>query len=126
MPLTNHQKAEKLKDDFIITFKSDGSLDLSNILKNAIEASQSGDNISISTSSVNDMFTIAIHNLRYISYEIQLQIFQSTFSTKGDGRGLGTYSIKLLIEQYLHGSVRFRSLPQEVTTFFDELPPSII
>lgn len=34
----------------------------------------------------------------------QLQIFQRSFSTKGKGRGLGTYSIKLLTERYLKGT----------------------
>ena len=35
------------------------------------------------------------------------RIFQRSFSTKAErGRGLGTYSMKLLGEGYLHGRVR--------------------
>jgi sensor histidine kinase regulating citrate/malate metabolism len=54
--------------------------------------------------------------------EIQLQIFQRSFSTKGSGRGLGTYSIKLLTEQYLHGKAWFTSNEVEGTTFFASIP----
>ena len=47
----------------------------------------------------------------------QLQIFQRSFSSKGDGRGLGTYSVKLLTERYLGGSVAFDSTLEQGTTF---------
>jgi signal transduction histidine kinase len=54
--------------------------------------------------------------------EIQLQIFQRSFSTKGPGRGLGAYSIKLLTEQYLQGSVTFSTSPKKGTTFIASYP----
>ena len=41
--------------------------------------------------------------------DVQLQLFQRSFSTKGESRGIGTYSIKLLIENYLKGKVSFVS-----------------
>lgn len=34
---------------------------------------------------------------------VQLQIFNRSFSTKGKGRGTGTYSMKLLTKRYLKG-----------------------
>lgn len=50
------------------------------------------------------------------------QIFNRSFSTKGAGRGVGTYSIKLLGERYLSGKVSFTSTPDEGTTFSIKLP----
>jgi sensor histidine kinase regulating citrate/malate metabolism len=49
--------------------------------------------------------------------EVQLQLFQRSFSTKGRGRGIGTYSIKLLTEKYLRGKVDFISNEGTGTTF---------
>jgi signal transduction histidine kinase len=47
-------------------------------------------------------------------------VFQRSFSTKGTGRGLGTYSIKLLTERYLGGRVWFESAEGHGTTFHAE------
>jgi sensor histidine kinase regulating citrate/malate metabolism len=49
--------------------------------------------------------------------DVQLQVFKRSFSTKGAGRGLGTYSMKLLSEQYLNGRIALISSPQAGTTF---------
>jgi Signal transduction histidine kinase regulating citrate/malate metabolism len=54
--------------------------------------------------------------------EVQLQLFQRSFSTKGSNRGLGTYSMKLLTERYLHGSIAFTVSEEEGTTFFARYP----
>ena len=57
--------------------------------------------------------------------EVQLQLFQRSFSTKGQtGRGIGTYSMKLLGERYLGGRVEFISRHPEGTTFTLSLPKS--
>ena len=53
---------------------------------------------------------------------VQLQIFQRSFSTKGNGRGLGTYSMKLFTEKYLQGRVSFESTEEEGTTFMAMMP----
>ena len=51
-----------------------------------------------------------VHNPGVMSAEVQGQIFHRAFSTKGEeGRGIGTYSIRLFTEQYLQGHVRFTS-----------------
>ena len=52
----------------------------------------------------------------------QLQVFNRSFSTKGAGRGIGTYSIRLLGERYLGGRVSFDSTEAEGTTFRIHLP----
>ena len=54
--------------------------------------------------------------------EVQLQVFNRSFSTKGNGRGIGTYSIKLLCERYLKGKVSFVSSAEQGTIFKVTLP----
>jgi signal transduction histidine kinase len=53
---------------------------------------------------------------------VRLQVFKRSFSTKGSDRGLGTYSIKLLTENYLGGEVGFASEEGNGTTFWVKLP----
>lgn len=94
---------------------------LINILKNALEASERNKTITIGCKAYNDKVSFWVHNETYIPEEIQLQIFQRSFSTKGKDRGLGTYSIKLLTNKYLKGKASFESVESEGTTFFIEL-----
>jgi sensor histidine kinase regulating citrate/malate metabolism len=56
---------------------------------------------------------------------VQLQIFQRSFSTKGNGRGLGTYSMKLLSERYLNGRVTFKSSSRDGTVFIGLYPTGL-
>jgi sensor histidine kinase regulating citrate/malate metabolism len=51
-----------------------------------------------------------------------MQIFQRSFSTKGSGRGIGTYSMKLLTEQYLGGEILVESSQENGTTFTVVIP----
>ena len=47
-----------------------------------------------------------------------MQIFQRSFSTKpGAGRGVGTYSARLLTERFLGGELSFESEMGRGTTF---------
>jgi signal transduction histidine kinase len=63
-----------------------------------------------------------VHNDGVIAPEVQLRVFQRSFSTKARGRGLGTYGMKLLGERVLGGEVSFRSEPASGTTFLLTLP----
>jgi signal transduction histidine kinase len=63
-----------------------------------------------------------VHNSSYMPDDVQTQVFQRSFSTKGGGRGLGTYSVKLLTQRYLQGRVGFQSDRCEGTTFWVDLP----
>jgi sensor histidine kinase regulating citrate/malate metabolism len=65
---------------------------------------------------------ISVNNSRVMPRHVQLQIFNRSFSTKGAGRGIGTYSMKLLGESYLKGRVGFRCEEAFGTTFFIDLP----
>lgn len=93
-----------------------------NMVKNALEASQAGDTVWLGCEKGGEGVTFWVRNPGFIPEKTQLQIFNRSFSTKGSGRGLGTYSIKLFTEQYLKGSASFTSSPNEGTTFRVRLP----
>ncbi|MGE4488502.1 MAG: ATP-binding protein, partial [Kiritimatiellales bacterium] len=67
----------------------------------------------------------SVHNRFVIPPDVQIQLFTRSFSTKGNGRGLGTYSIKLISEKYLNGRVSFVSNEEQGTVFKVTLPKSI-
>lgn len=95
---------------------------LNNLLKNALEASSSEDTVTLACRSKNDGIQFSVHNPGYMGQDIQHQIFQRSFSTKGSDRGIGTYSIKLFVEEYLGGHVWFESHKDSGTTFYVRLP----
>jgi signal transduction histidine kinase len=98
---------------------------LGNLIKNALEASAPGQTVTLSF--LNDGGpTFCVHNESPMPEEVQAQMFQRSFSTKsGSGRGVGAYSVKLLTESYLKGTVAFRSTPTDGTTFTVRLPRSL-
>ena len=96
---------------------------LGNLVKNALEASPQGGEVTVGCRRLaGGRVEFFVHNAGVIPREAQLQIFNRSFSTKGDGRGVGTYSVKLLTERFLHGRARFVSEQPEGTTFFVDLP----
>lgn len=96
---------------------------LVNMLKNAAEAEGNADSvISIGSTKKGDIVRFWVHNKKVIPEDVQKQIFQRSFSTKASNRGLGTYSMKLLGENYLKGNVGFKSNKAEGTIFYVELP----
>ena len=116
-----------------VSFLSDRTLlsrILGNMIKNAIEASGLGDTTTIGCRKAGDKVEFRAHNPTFMPREVQLQLFKRSFSTKGNGRGLGTYSMKLLSERYLQGAVSFSTSETEGTTFAVcyplELPADIV
>jgi len=106
-------------------FVSDRSMTqriIGNMIKNAIEASRQGGTIILKSESAKSGIVFSVLNPGSIPEDIQKQIFQKTFSTKGTTRGFGTYSMKLLAENYLNGKVYFRTTAGPETIFFLELP----
>lgn len=95
---------------------------IGNMLKNAIEATQEGGAISVRCAGQNGAATVTISNPGHMPKHVQMQLFKRSFSTKGEGRGVGTYSMKLLGEHYLKGKVDFTSTPDEGTVFRLALP----
>ena len=98
---------------------------LGNMIKNALEAVPEGETVTISCIQENDNIVFSVHNHTFISEINQLQVFKRSFSTKGAGRGLGTYSIRLLSERYLGGKVSFISEKDKGTTFFASYPKEL-
>lgn len=98
---------------------------LTNMLKNALEASKSGDNVWIGCTKFEDKHRFWVRNKSVMTEEIKMQVFQRSFSTKGINRGLGTYSMKLLGEKYLKGNVGFKSNDPEGTVFYIDLTQKI-
>jgi signal transduction histidine kinase len=105
-----------------IQFSSDkGILErvIGNMLKNALEASPLGGQVTIGCADHPDSGELEFHvdNQGVIPESAQRQIFNRSFSTNGTGRGQGTHSMKLLGEKYLKGRVDFISAPEIGTTF---------
>lgn len=95
---------------------------LGNLIKNALEASRPGETVSVSFEN-HGVPTLRVHNPGGMSDAVQAQMFQRSFTTKeGHGRGIGTYSVKLFVENYLRGTVSFLSTAQAGTTFIITLP----
>ncbi len=93
-----------------------------NLVKNSLEAVKEGDTVILNCTRLNDMIEFSVWGNSVIPEPVQLQIFQRSFSTKGRGRGLGTYSVKLLTERYLSGTVRFNSQKESGTVFYVKVP----
>lgn len=113
------------RQDREMVFSSDPSILLRvlvNLVKNALEASKAGQLAVLSASGDPDGVTFAVRNVAVMSEEVQSQVFKRMFSTKGAGRGIGSYGAKLLTERYLGGQIWFSSTAEEGTTFHVWLP----
>jgi len=96
---------------------------LGNMVKNAIEASPAGSTITLSAVEDGGNITFNVNNPGVIPEEIRYLIFKRSFSTKQkSGRGIGTYSMRLLGEKYLGGHVDFTSDVETGTTFRIVIP----
>lgn len=95
---------------------------LGNLLKNALEASRPGDTVSLGAEERSGRLVFWCQNPQDIPPAVQLQLFQRSFTTKGPGRGVGTYSIRLLTERYLGGNVSLTSTPGTGTRFEVSFP----
>lgn len=95
---------------------------LGNLVKNALEASAPGETVVLGARGLDAGCELWCHNPGAIPPDHQPQVFQRSFSTKGEGRGIGTYSVRLLTEQYLRGRVGFTSSPEAGTRFTVTLP----
>lgn len=93
---------------------------VANLVKNALEASSPEQPVTVRWSPVQRR--ISVHNEGVMPPEVQARIFHRTFSTKGDRRGIGTHSVRLLAETYLGGQVGFTSTTEAGTTFRVTLP----
>jgi K+-sensing histidine kinase KdpD len=98
---------------------------LINMLKNALEASVKDETVTISYIKSGSEIEFRVHNTRVMSEAVKVQVFQRSFSTKGFNRGIGTYSMKLLGEQFLKGKVWFESGEGIGTFFYFSIPQTL-
>jgi hypothetical protein len=96
---------------------------LGNLVKNALEATPEGGTASIEAELPQDRVVFRVANPGVMRESVQRQIFQRSFTTKeGEGRGIGAYSVRLLAERYLGGTVSFISDALSGTVFTVTLP----
>jgi len=92
-----------------------------NMLKNALEATAPGGTVFTGIENRGGKIRFWVQNSGAIPNDVSMQIFNRSFSTKGKGRGIGTYSIRLLAENYLKAKAGFTSNNTEGTIFFVDL-----
>jgi len=105
--------------------KTDSSLLLriiNNMITNAFEETQEGDEVKLWVEHPERRVVFCVWNRTAIPAEIARRLFQRNFSTKAEsGRGLGTYSMKFFGERILGGKISFTSSEKEGTVFRFEL-----
>jgi signal transduction histidine kinase len=108
-----------------VEFTSDAALlgrVLGNMVKNALEACPKGGVVRVWCDSDGGNVSFHVRNPTAMDEEARLRVFTRNYSTKGAGRGLGTYGMRLLGERYLGGSVSFTSSEEAGTVFTLTLP----
>lgn len=112
-------------DSISVMIETDSSLInriLLNLVKNALEASVPDEIVQIGCYLSDESIVFWVKNPNVITKAVKSQIFQRSFSTKGVGRGIGTYSVKLFTEKYLGGKIDFQSTKEKGTIFYVHLP----
>jgi signal transduction histidine kinase len=91
---------------------------LCNMVINALEATEDGGMVKVWIEPLEGQVAFCVWNRAAIPEEIHQRLFQRNFSTKAEaGRGIGTFSMKLLGEDVLGGQVGFTSSETEGTIF---------
>ncbi len=113
----------------------DGALDtdgfllqrvVTNMLVNAFEATPPGGTVRLTLEEAPDGLAFRVWNAGAIPPALAPRIFHRYFSTKpGEGRGQGTFVMKLFGETYLKGRLGFTSSLHDGTAFELRLPRSI-
>lgn len=92
----------------------------SNLIRNALDASPEGENLTISVDS--ETGTVAIRNRGEVPEDIRKSFFEKyVTSGKAHGTGLGTYSAKLIIEVH-GGTIALDSSEPDYTTITVTFP----
>ena len=112
-------------DNSYLSFRSDYILAkrvVLNMLKNAFEATSKNHTINVGFYEESENLVVWVQNENIMTDEVKSQIFQRSFSTKGHSRGIGTYSMRLFMENYLQGKVFFESNQEKGTIFYAVFP----
>lgn len=125
-PLARNRTIRVRESEETVTLATDLSLllrVLGNMMTNALEATDPGGHVEVRCEAREGRIDLCVWNGRFIEDDVALRIFQRHFSTKaGEGRGLGTYSMKLFGEQILGGNVSFTTSRETGTEFRLSLP----
>lgn len=126
-----HVKLEAEEIDPDITIKSDFDRlmqVMTNLISNAVKFSPSGETVKIKTDLINNSIRISVSNKGHgIPIDFQSKIFKkfsqadSTSTRAKGGTGLGLSICKTIVDS-LGGKLNFVSLPNELTTFYVEMP----
>jgi K+-sensing histidine kinase KdpD len=104
-----------------VAIKTDISLLLRvlyNMVTNAFEATPQNGMVKVWLEEADYYVSFCVWNDQEIPQEITKRIFQRNFSTKDEeGRGIGTYSMKLIGEKVLNGHVSFSTSKSGGTIF---------
>jgi signal transduction histidine kinase len=125
-PAASKRNLDISKTEATISIKTDTSLllrVLCNMITNALEATDEDGNVRIWLEHKESSLSFCVWNHQAIPQDIALRVFQRNYSTKeGDGRGVGTYSMKLFGETFLGGQVNFTTSEEEGTVFRFSVP----
>ncbi len=80
-------------------------LSLGSLVLNAVEASRRGERVALTFASEGGRGVFRVEGGAALTPEVACQVFQRSFSTKGEGRGMGAYGARLLVEGVLAGTV---------------------
>lgn len=94
---------------------------LINLLKNALEETEPAGTVTAGIRNAGNKIIFWVKSEQVMPENVRMQLFKRSFSTKGTGRGIGTYSIRLLTENYLKGEAGFISNESLGTVFSIEL-----
>lgn len=97
---------------------------ITNLVKNAIQATEGRENPEISVNIKQDNTHISIEiadNGKGIPKENKTKVFEPKFTTKSSGMGLGLGMVRNIVEAY-HGNITFTSALDTGTTFIVKIP----
>ncbi len=95
---------------------------LGRLVANALEASHPDDTVTVGCRTEEATAILFVHNPGTIPSAISPRLFERFFSTKGAGRGVGLYGVRLITEQCLKGRVTWHSTEETGTVFEVRLP----
>ena len=92
------------------------------VVLNAIEASKRGDPLSVGCTVEGGSVVFHVRSAQVLDDDVRRHLFERSFTTKGEGKGVGLYGARLIAERYLSGALRLESLENKETVFSLRLP----
>jgi hypothetical protein len=112
----------RIKTDFSMLVRV-----LCNMVVNALEATEDGGKVKLWVEDGHSSVSFCVWNRGHIPGDAAKRIFQRNFSTKeGFGRGVGSWTMKLLCENYLDAQIGFTTSEAEGTVFRARIPGGML